>query len=105
MMKKKTLLITMVLTIVMSTSVFAAGGDNYGEDIFGTTSSQVTTTKASATEKTTDKENIKKVKKCLQRLLLYDKIISVARAMAHRQMVRHWTLTPAFSRFESLWAS
>ena len=58
-MKKKTLLITMVLTIVMSTSVFAAGGDNYGEDIFGTTSSQVTTTKASATEKTTDKENIK----------------------------------------------
>ena len=45
-MKKKTLLITMVLTIVMSTSVFAAGGDNYGEDIFGTTSSQVTTTKA-----------------------------------------------------------
>lgn len=32
-MKKKTLLITMVLTIVMSTSVFAAGGDNYGEDI------------------------------------------------------------------------
>ena len=24
----------MVLTIVMSTSVFAAGGDNYGEDIF-----------------------------------------------------------------------
>jgi len=49
----------MVLTIVMSTSVFAAGGDNYGEDIFGTTSSQVTTTKASATEKTTDKENIK----------------------------------------------
>ena len=51
-MKKKTLLITMVLTIVMSTSVFAAGGDNYGEDIFGTTSSQVTTTKASATENT-----------------------------------------------------
>lgn len=59
MMKKKTLLITMVLTMVMSTSVFAAGGDNYGEDIFGTTSSQVTTTKASATEKATDKENIK----------------------------------------------
>ena len=25
--------------------------------------------------------------------------------LAHRQMVRHWTLTPAFSRFESLWAS
>ena len=29
----------------------------------------------------------------------------VVRTMAHRQMVRHWTLTPAFSRFESLWAS
>ena len=23
-------------------------------------------------------------------------------AMGYRQMVRHWTLTPAFSRFESL---
>lgn len=46
----------MALTIAMSTSVFAAGGDNYGEDIFGTTASQVTTTKENNTEKTTDKE-------------------------------------------------
>lgn len=59
MMKKKILFTTMVLTMVMSTSVFAAGGDNYGEDIFGATSSQITTTKANTTEKATDKGNIK----------------------------------------------
>lgn len=57
-MKKKTLLIAMVLTMVMSTSVFAAGGDNYGEDIFGTTSSQVTTTKSRVRQK---RQLIKKI--------------------------------------------
>ena len=96
MMKKKTLLITMVLTIVMSTSVFAAGGDNYGEDIFGTTSSQVTTTKASATEKTTDKENIKNnVETCAaqnstenKNILKKAKIVSIKRVNGNKAKIK-----------------
>lgn len=96
MMKKKTLLITMVLTMVMSTSVFAAGGDNYGEDIFGTTSSQVTTTKASATEKTTDKENIKNnVETCTaqnstenKNILKKAKIVSIKRVNGNKAKIK-----------------
>ena len=95
-MKKKTLLITMVLTIVMSTSVFAAGGDNYGEDIFGTTSSRVTTTKASATEKTTDKENIKNnVETCAaqnstenKNILKKAKIVSIKRVNGNKAKIK-----------------
>ena len=58
-MRKTILLITTIVTVSMSTSVFAAGGDNYGEDIFGTTTSQITTTKANTTEKVTEKANDK----------------------------------------------
>lgn len=35
--------------------------------------------------------------------LLYN--ITCRLTLGYRQTVRHWTLTPAFSRFESLWAS
>ena len=99
-MKKKTLLIAMVLTMVMSTSVFAAGGDNYGEDIFGTTSSQVTTTKASATEKATDKENIKNKtkKKFIKNLFFaFDTLLMQGELMCRQLFRINIRITPAYA--------
>ena len=70
--------------------------NNYGEDIFGTTSSQVTTTKASATEKTTDKENIKNnVETCAtqngtenKNILKKAKIVSIKRVNGNKAKIK-----------------